>query len=117
MIGLYDARDTAGPMARTVTDLVALLDVMAGVDPSDPATAGAAGHMPPTYTAFLKAQAVRGKRLGVLRQAFAPPACDPQVVALLERAVEDLRRLGAEIVDPFLVSEFAAFPPAVASDE
>jgi amidase len=38
-----------------------------------------------------------------LRQAFAPPACDPQVVALLERATE--------IVDPFLMPEFAAFPP------
>jgi amidase len=111
MIGLYDARDTAGPMARTVTDLVALLDVIAGVDPGDPATAGAAGNIPPTYAVFLKAQAARSKRLGVLRQAFTPPACDPQVVALLERAAEDLRRLGAEIVDPFLVPEFDAFPP------
>jgi amidase len=111
MIGLYDARDTAGPMARTVTDLVALLDVIAGVDLGDPAITGAAGNMPPTYAAFLQVQAARGTRLGVLRQAFAPPACDLQVVALLERAAEDLRRLGAEIVDPFLVPEFAAFPP------
>jgi amidase len=40
MVGLYDKRDTAGPMARTVTDLARLLDVVAGVDPADPATAG-----------------------------------------------------------------------------
>ena len=46
MIGLYDKRDTAGPMARTVTDLVQLLDVIAGVDPADAATAEAGGQNP-----------------------------------------------------------------------
>ncbi|HZT52412.1 MAG TPA: amidase family protein, partial [Stellaceae bacterium] len=110
MVGLYDARDTAGPMARTVADLAALLDVVAGVDPEDPATAGADGKIPPTYTAFLDTAGARGKRLGVLRQAFPPEASDPQVVGLLERAVADLRRCGADIVDPFIVPEFAAFP-------
>jgi len=54
MIGLYDKRDTAGPMARTVTDLVQLLDVIAGIDPMDPATAEAGGKIPATYTTFLK---------------------------------------------------------------
>jgi amidase len=48
MIGLYDKRDTAGPIARTVTDLVRLLDVIAGVDMVDPATANSAGRTPPT---------------------------------------------------------------------
>jgi Asp-tRNA(Asn)/Glu-tRNA(Gln) amidotransferase A subunit family amidase len=110
MVGLYDARDTAGPMARTVADLVALLDVIAGVDGDDPATAEAAGKIPPTYKAFLNKEGARGKRLGVLRQAFPPQASDPSVVGLLERAIEDLRRAGAEIVDPFVVPEFDAFP-------
>jgi Asp-tRNA(Asn)/Glu-tRNA(Gln) amidotransferase A subunit family amidase len=110
MIGLYDARDTAGPMARTVSDLATLLDVIAGVDVEDPATAGAAGNIPASYQAFLKADGARGKRLGVLRQAFPPAGSDPEVVALLERAVADLRRLGAELVDPFTISEFAEFP-------
>jgi amidase len=110
MVGLYDARDTAGPMARTVADLAALLDVIAGVDADDPATAEAAGKIPPTYKAFLDKSGARGKRLGVLRQAFSPEASDPTVVALLERAIEDLRRGGADIVDPFIVPEFAEFP-------
>ena len=92
MIGLYDARDTAGPMARSVTDLATLLDVIAGVDPDDPATAHAAGKIPPSYKAFLKPDGARGKRLGVLRQAFPPDASDPQVVALLEQAIADLRK-------------------------
>lgn len=110
MAGLYDARDTAGPMARTVVDLVALLDIIAGVDGDDPATAEAAGKIPPTYKAFLNIQGASGKRLGVLRQAFPAYASDPNVVGLLDRAIEDLRKCGADIVDPFLVPEFDAFP-------
>jgi Asp-tRNA(Asn)/Glu-tRNA(Gln) amidotransferase A subunit family amidase len=110
MIGLYDARDTAGPMARTVADLVALLDVIAGVDDKDPATAGAAGKIPPSYARFLRTEGARGKRLGVLRQAFPRDASDPQVVALLEKAAADLKVLGADIVDPFIVPEFDSFP-------
>jgi Asp-tRNA(Asn)/Glu-tRNA(Gln) amidotransferase A subunit family amidase len=110
MVGLYDARDTAGPMARSVTDLAVLLDVIAGVDADDRATAEAAGKVPPSYTASLKRDGARGKRLGVLRQAFPPGASDPEVVALVDRAAADLRRAGAEIVDPFVVPEFAEHP-------
>ncbi len=110
MIGLYDARDTAGPMARTVTDLVTLLDVIAGVDPADPATAGAAGKIPQSYKTALDKNGARGKRLGVLRQAFPANGSDPEVVKLLDRAVADLARAGAEIVDPFHIPEFASFP-------
>lgn len=91
MIGLYDKRDTAGPMARTVTDLAHLLDVIAGVDSADPATAEAVGKIPPTYMAFLNRDAVVAKRIGVLRQACRPGASDPRVLALFDRAVGDLR--------------------------
>ena len=111
MIGLYDKRDTAGPMARTVTDLVQLLDVIAGVDPSDPATAGAGGKIQPTYTAFLKRDGARGRRIGVFRQAFRPDASDPQVLGLFDRAIADLRGAGAEIVDPFVIPDFDQFAP------
>jgi len=111
MLGLYDERDTAGPMARSVADLVALLDVIAGVDPADPATAGAEGHIPASFATGLDADGLKGKRLGVLRQAFPPAASDAQVTALFDRAVEDLRRAGAEIVDPFELADFAAYPP------
>ncbi|HXR85757.1 MAG TPA: amidase family protein [Stellaceae bacterium] len=110
MVGLYDSRDTAGPMARSVADLAALLDAIAGVDDADPATAHAAGKIPPSYTAFLNQDGARGKRLGVLRQAFPLDSSDPQIVGLLDRAVLDLRNAGAEIVDPFTVPEFEQFP-------
>jgi amidase len=111
MIGLYDKRDTAGPMARTVTDLVQLLDVIAGVDPADSATAEADGKIPPTYTAFLKRDSAVGRRIGVFRQASRPDASDPQVLSLFDRAVADLRSAGAEIIDPFVIPEFDQFAP------
>jgi Asp-tRNA(Asn)/Glu-tRNA(Gln) amidotransferase A subunit family amidase len=111
MIGLYDKRDTAGPMARTVTDLVQLLDVIAGVDSADSATAEADGKIPPTYMAFLNRDAATGRRIAVLRQGCRPDASDPQVLALFDRAVADLHRAGAEIIDPFIIPEFDQFTP------
>ena len=113
MVGLYDKRDTAGPMARTVTDLVRLLDVIAGVDPADPATAGADGKIPPTYTAFLNRDGAVGRRIGVLRQASPPAASDPELLGLFDRAVTDLQHVGAEIIDPFIIPEFDQFPPSL----
>jgi Asp-tRNA(Asn)/Glu-tRNA(Gln) amidotransferase A subunit family amidase len=87
-VGLYDKRDTAGPMARSVTDLVQLLDAIAGIDPADPATTDASGNIPPTYMAFLKRDGAVGRRIGVLRQASRPGASDPQVLALFDPAAE-----------------------------
>ena len=111
MIGLYDKRDTAGPMARTVTDLVHLLGVIAGIDPADRATAEAGGKIPTIYSAFMKRDGAVGKRIGVLRQACRPDASDAQVLRLFDRAVADLRGAGAEIIDPFIIPEFDQFVP------
>jgi amidase len=111
MIGLYGKRDTAGPMARTVTDLVHLLGVIAGVDPADAQTAEGSGKIPTTYSAFLKRDGAVGKRIGVLRQACRPDASDAQLLSLFDRAVADLRSAGAEIIDPFIIPEFDQFVP------
>src|SRR5260370_23344128 len=111
MIGVYDGGDTAGPMARTVEDLVALLDVIAGVDPADGATAAAMGKIPPSYKVSLNRDGMRGKRIGVLRQAFPRESSDQFVTALVDQAVEDMRLLGAVVVDPFEVPEFSRFAP------
>jgi amidase len=114
MIGLYEKRDTAGPMARTVTDLVHLLGVIASVDPADAATVEASGKIPTTYStysAFLKRDGAVGKRIGVLRQACRPDASDALVLCLFDRAVGDLRGAGAEVIDPFMIPEFDQFVP------
>lgn len=67
MLPANPTQDTMGPMTRTVADAARVLDVIAGYDPADPITAYAVGQVPPTYTASLKPDALRGARIGVLR--------------------------------------------------
>jgi amidase len=110
MAPLDSQRDTPGPMTRSVEDAARLLDVLAGMDPSDSRTALAAGHIPQTYTAFLQRDGLRGGRIGVFRQAFGlEEGADARVTMLFEAAVADLRGAGAEIVD-VRVPGFEDFP-------
>jgi Asp-tRNA(Asn)/Glu-tRNA(Gln) amidotransferase A subunit family amidase len=92
--------DIAGPMARTVEDAVAVFQVVVGSDPADPVTAAASSHLPQNYAAALVADGLKGARIGVLRHAYERPTTDPEIVRVFMRAVEDLRRAGATIVDP-----------------
>ena len=103
-------RDTAGPMARSVRDMAILLNVIAGPDPEDAATAKSAGHIAASYTALLKKDALKGVRLGVLRQAFKPAVTDPVIIANFEKTIAELKAAGAEVVDPFLVPELDTVP-------
>lgn len=99
--------DTAGPMARTVTDMALLLNVIAGVDPADPLTLESEGKIAEDYTDFLVEGSLKGARLGISRDFFGG---DPEIDALAERAIAKLEELGAEIVDPVLFSpEFIDF--------
>lgn len=61
-------RDAPGPMARSVRDLALMLDVMAGIDNADPNTLDPQRVQPRTYTASLREDGMKGKRIGVLRQ-------------------------------------------------
>ncbi len=91
--------DIAGPMARSVADAVALFEHIVGEDPDDPATAAARGRTFPRYADALRADGLRGARIGVLRQAYAR-GIDPEVDAVFTAALRDLERAGATIVDP-----------------
>jgi amidase len=97
IIPISASQDTAGPMARTVADAAALLTVIAGYDPDDPATAPLQDHPPPDYSRFLDATSLKGARIGVMRH-YAGFYDD--VDALFERALEVLRARGAVLVDP-----------------
>jgi len=110
VVPLDSVRDTAGPMARTVHDMAVLLDVIAGPDPEDAATARSAGHVAASYSANLRADALKGARLGVLRQIFDPKRTDARVLANFDKTLAELRAAGAEIVDPFLVPELDTIP-------
>ncbi|MGN6732252.1 MAG: amidase [Candidatus Binatia bacterium] len=97
-----------GPMARTVSDLAKLLDVMVGYDPEDPITARGVAHIPDTFTKFLDEGGLKGVRLGVLRESIglnAEPDSEDfkKVSAVFNKAVVELRAAGAEIVDPITI--------------
>jgi amidase len=102
-----------GPMARTVTDLAKLLDSMVGYDPDDPVTACGIGQTASSYSAELKKDALKGARLGILREpvgyATEPDSDDfRKVTEVFDRAVADLRRAGAEIVDSVVIPDLKA---------
>ena len=92
--------DIAGPMGRTVADVTAVFQVVAGEDPNDAVTAAARGRQIPNYAQALRRDALRGMRIGILRQAYERDSTDPEIVQVFMRAVEDLKLAGAVIVDP-----------------
>ena len=110
MVPFDSVRDTPGPMARSVTDMAFLLDVIVGADAEDPATSRAAGHILPSYVSALKTDALKGARLGVLRQIFKPEVTDPRIIAHFETTLAELKAAGAEIVDPLVVPEIDSIP-------
>jgi amidase len=98
VIPIAHSQDTAGPMARTVADAALLLQVLAAVDPKDPATQAAAGHLPLDLLAGLAQTRLEGVRIGVARAGFF--GYSPGADRLIEAAIADLAKLGAVIVDP-----------------
>lgn len=96
VIPITAAMDTLGPMARTVTDAVILLTVMAGADPHDSASAQAAPLHGADFTRFLRADALAGVRVGVCRPAKDIRHGDR---AIFERVETVLRRAGATLVE------------------
>jgi amidase len=96
IIPIAHSQDTAGPLCRSVADAAALLTALAGVDPRDPATAQADGHVEKDYTAFLDAGGLKGARIGVQARSGNNPIVDNVV----EQAIAVLKAQGAEVVDP-----------------
>jgi Asp-tRNA(Asn)/Glu-tRNA(Gln) amidotransferase A subunit family amidase len=118
-----------GPMTRTVADAARVLDVIAGYDPNDPVTAYSVGQTPPSYTDALKPDALRGTRIGILRQRRRQPTADSlgavaasarrdslmrdsvefaKVRVLFDRAVASLGALGATVVDSIVIESGGA---------
>ncbi len=96
IIPISHSQDTAGPMARTVADAAALLTVLAGEDPRDPATAASHGKTA-NYTKFLDPEGLRAARIGVARNLFG---FSDRVDRLMEDALAEMKRSGAVLVDP-----------------
>ncbi len=94
------SQDTAGPMARSVADAIVLLEAIAVDDADDPASAQARAH-PIDYRDILRSDALRGARIGVLRDAMG---YHPDVDAAMEHAIALLRAAGATVIDAHLPS-------------
>ena len=88
--------DTAGPMARHVYDVAAMMNVMVGVDPADEATRAGEGRREDDYTAFLDPNALDGARIGVARDFLG---YDDEVDWIIEAGLDAMRAAGATVVD------------------
>jgi Asp-tRNA(Asn)/Glu-tRNA(Gln) amidotransferase A subunit family amidase len=106
IIPLFLSADVGGPIARSVEDAATILSVVAGYDPEDAITKNSDGKVQKDYTKFLDKNGLRGARIGVFRPYIDAATTDPQIKALTEKAIADLKAQGAEIVDPFVIPNF-----------
>ena len=97
IIPIAHSQDTAGPMARTVSDAALLLGAITGIDDRDAATKEGQGKALSDYTKFLDPNGLKGMRLGIARKYFG---FNDRVDKLMAERLKDLKRLGAVLVDP-----------------
>ncbi len=110
--GWPSVNGSLGPMARTVTDLAKLLDVMVGYDPDDPITACGVGRVKQSFVNYLDQNGLQGARIGVLRESMgydAEPASEDfnKVSAVFDSAVGAIKAAGAEVIDPIAIPDLA----------
>ena len=99
IVPLSLTQDFGGPLTRSVRDLAYALDATAGFDPADETTRLSEGNVPATYTAALNAGGLAGARLGLVPAMFDEGDAGRPVREVIERAAEDMERLGATVVE------------------
>lgn len=96
-------QDRPGPMGRSVYDVATLYSVISGWDPEDLTTFNPMGHFPQNdWAQELKQRDVKGKRIGVLREMLPSGEQYAEGLAIFERALDDLKKAGAFVVDPIM---------------
>lgn len=113
IIPLIFDRDIAGPMARTVEDGVKLFNVVSNYDENDLLTV--ADKREPDYRKFLKADGLRGKRIGVFNSLFDQNTADEEISEIFFTALDDMRAAGATIVSAFSIEDFNLISAGVES--
>ncbi len=116
--------DTAGPMARTVTDAALMLGALESPspDPNDDATKTCTPPPNRDYTPFLKADGLKGKRIGIPRAFYydaitlpgetsARGGINPEQAKVMAEAIAVLKQQGAIVVDPADVPSFVSKDP------
>jgi amidase len=107
IVPIAHSQDTAGPMTRTVSDAAALLGAMTGTDAADAATGTSTARGRRDYTSALDPNALKGARLGVIRQGMLHDGTPAEALALA--AIADMKARGAVIVDPINISTLDKF--------
>lgn len=97
IIPISHSQDTAGPMARTVSDAAIMLGALTGIDSSDAVTKTSTGKSFTDYTQFLNKDGLRGARLGIARKYFG---FNDLVDKLMNDQIAEMKKMGAVIVDP-----------------
>ncbi len=106
LIPISPSQDTAGPMARTVSDAAILLGALTGLDPHDPRTDESHGKSHSDYRPFLQKDGLRGARIGIARNYFG---YHEHLDALINKAIEVMKHHGAVIIDPANVETAGQF--------
>ncbi|OAB27768.1 amidase [Flavobacterium fryxellicola] len=109
IIPISKTQDTAGPMARTVSDAAILLGAIVAIDQDDAITLESKGKNHKDYTLFLDVNALKGKRIGVEKK---PQGNNKYINALLDNAISVLKQQGAVIVEIDYIEKINAFGEA-----
>ncbi len=99
IVPLSSTQDIGGPIARSIEDLAIILDATVGADPADPQTTVSSGHIPTSYRALLRADALKGARIGILRGLFGTAPEDQEVARIVQGALDALKKAGAEVIE------------------
>src|SRR5680860_1334093 len=95
-----------GPMCRTVEDVARVLEIIAGNDNNDLLTIHSQNKIPNNYTQFLQADGLKGSRIGILREISETEPV-PEIRVLFEKAINDMRLMGAEIIDSVKIPNYS----------
>lgn len=111
IIPIAHSQDTAGPMARSVSDAAVLLGALVGADPEDPATKIPEKNRAADYTKFLDPKGLEGARIGVMRAGIF--GVNQHADRIAEAAIAKMKELGVVVIDPVDLRP----PPAMRDDE
>lgn len=106
IIPISHSQDGAGPLTRNVTDAAIVLGILAGVDSDDSATAESRGKSYTDYMPFLDPKGLQGAKIGVVRKYFG---FNDGVDALMDTAIDVIKRAGATVVDPADIATIGKF--------
>jgi Asp-tRNA(Asn)/Glu-tRNA(Gln) amidotransferase A subunit family amidase len=99
IVPLSSTQDIGGPLARTITDLAIMLDATVAADPADASTRLGEGRLPRFFRDALSPEALKSKRIGVVRSLFGTAPEDQEVTTVVNKALESMKQAGAEVLD------------------